>query len=347
MKKQVVAGVLVATVALSMMLTACGNNNVEENSNEMAQNSEEGKEELFPAGGKLGFSTATLGSEFFYRLDESTRKLMEDNGYEMVTVSNEGNTATQIADIENLISMNCDSIVLFTVDNNAIADVCRKAISQGIEVYPISSWFEDKDTYTICMGTNEYDEGVAEAKMAAEWIEKTFPDAENGSIEVAVIGTSMTEDTQARTDGLTSITDYTSKAKVVEVFDAAAAMEPNIKSQEFADIIYSKYPDCKVVLTYADGYGLGVNEVYMKDSSLDREHFAIFVIGDSEAALQAIKDSKTNEGLIRGTLKPVPLDESIYKLVTGQMNDMADEKGYIRTSSKPAITAENIDDFLP
>lgn len=66
-----------------------------------------------PSGSKIGFSTLTLAAEFFSVLDESVHEYLERDGYEVVTLSCEGNAATQVSDIENLISMNCDAILLF------------------------------------------------------------------------------------------------------------------------------------------------------------------------------------------------------------------------------------------
>ena len=303
-------------------------------------------EEWFPKGSKLGMSTMTLGAEFFSALDESMHEYFEQGGYEMVTVSFEGNAATQVSDIENLMNMGCDAIMLFVSDREAVKDVCRKAVEQGIKVYPIATWMDDRSTYTYCQGTDQYQTGVGAAEMAADWIEATFPDAADGSIEVAVIGNSQTEDSQARTDGMYTIEQLTSKAKVVEMFDLSGATDANMKAQEYADIMTGKYPDLKVILAYGVDSELGSNEVYMRDASLDREHFGIFGVDSSMVAYEQIGLSRNNESVIRGTYNlGDDLAMSMYCLATGQNNKYADENGYI---SEPGtkVTAENVDSFL-
>ena len=302
-------------------------------------------EERFPAGSKLGFSTPTLASEFFLGLDEEIHEIFEENGYEVVTISYEGNAAQQVADMENLANMGCDAITLFTMDETAISDICKKFEDEGINIYP-NALFKDPETYTFCLSQDEFAVGQATAQLAVDWIEKTFPDAEDGSVEVCVVSTTMTEAIIENTNGMIETLESCPKVKIDEVFDAADAMDPNSKTQEFADIATAKYPNCKVFVTYGDEYAYGVCEVYNRIPDLDREHFGVFTAGNSQLLLNMIKDSETNDSLIRGTYAPSgSTAEHIYKVVTGAYDDIADENSYIFTPGEP-ITANNVDEYL-
>lgn len=299
-----------------------------------------------PAGSKIGFSTLLLSSEFFAALDEDTHKYLEADGYEVVTVSCEGNAATQVSDIENLISMDCDAILLFPADPSAVQDVCAKAVESGIKVFPLATSFENRDAYTYIMGTDQYASGVNCAKMTAAWIDATFPDAEDGSIEVAIIGNTQSAEASDRTDGFYTIEEETSKAKVVEMFDLTGATDTNIKTQEYADVIVSKYPNVKAVMAYGVDAELGANEVFMRDSNLDREHFGIFGVDTSQVGYEQIKLSATNDSLIRGTVNlGDDLAMDIYELITGQLDDLVDADGYIFKPST-IIDISNVDDYL-
>lgn len=303
-------------------------------------------QEWFPAGSKVGFSAMTLGAEFFANLDDTCKEYFTENGYEYVSMSFEMNTATQVTDIENMINMGCDAICLFVSDEAAIVDVCKRALAEGIKVYPIATWVKDREAYTFCQGTDQRKTGVGTAQMAADWIEKTFPDAEDGTIEVVVIGNTQTEEANDRTEGFYEVENFTSKAKVVEMFDLSGATDTNIKAQEYTDIIVSKYPDCKVILCYGVDVELGVNEVIMRTPGIDYEHFAAFGVDTSMVAYQLIADSVNNTSVLRGTYNlGDDLAMSVYRLVTGQNNDLADEMGYISEDGTP-VTAENVADFL-
>jgi ABC-type sugar transport system substrate-binding protein len=298
-----------------------------------------------PEGAKIGFSTITLGSEFFSQLDDACREYFEAAGYEMITVSCEGNSATQISDIENLISMNCDAIVLFASDPAAIEDVCATAVAEGIKVYPIATSFSNRDAYTYIQGTNQYDTGVNCAEMASRWIDETFPDAEDGSIEVAIIGNTQGQEASDRTDGMYTLADINSKVKIVEMFDLSGANDSQVKAQEYADTIYTKYPDCKVVLAYGVDSELGANERFMANG-VNVPEFAIFGVDTSEVAYQEIQKSITNESCIRGTVNlGDDLALNIFDLLTGAYDDLADENGMINTPSTQ-IDASNISDYV-
>lgn len=302
--------------------------------------------EWCPKGSKIGFSTMTLGAEFFANLDDACEKYFTEAGYEYISASFEMNAATQVTDIENMINMGCHSILLFVSDEAAISDVCKRAVAEGIKVYPIATWVKDRDAYTFCQGTDQYKTGVGAATMAADWIDATFPDAADGSVEVVVIGNTATEESNDRTQGFYEVEKFTSKAKIVELFDLAGAADTNIKSQEYTDIIVSKYPNCKVVLCYGVDAELGVNEVIMRTNGIDYEHFAAFGVDTSMVAYQLIADSATNSSILRGTYNlGDDLGMSIFRLATGQNNDLADENGYISEDGTP-VTVENVADFL-
>lgn len=364
--KKIVA--LFMVLALTLSLAACGNSaandtgittDSQESVTEAADATptaaaiaEEAVDQVTSSGrptegnGKIGFSTITLGAEFFSALDAQVHDRFEAAGYEVVTVSCEANSATQVSDIENLITMQCEAIVLFAMDVDAVTDVLVKAKQAGIRVYPIACTIDNRDAYDIILGTDQYATGTSCAEMTAAWIDATFPDAEDGSIEVAVIGNTQSQEANDRTNGMLTITDLTKKAKVVEMFDLSGATDANIKSQEYAEMMVSKYPNLKAIMCYGVDGELGTNEVYMRQSGLNKSEFGIFGVDTSQVAYGLIKQSANDEALIRGTVNLGPdLGLSVYNLVTGAYNDKADENGYV---SEPCtnVTIDNVDDFI-
>ena len=302
--------------------------------------------EYFPKGSKVGFDQATLGAEFFSALDDACRKYFTDNGYEYISMSYEGNAATQVSDLENMINMGCDAILYFVSQEAAVLDVAKKGLAAGVKMYPVATWIQDRDSYTWCIGTDQRATGVGAAQMAADWIDATFPDAEDGSIQVVVLGNTMTAESNDRTNGFYEVENMTSKAKVVDMFDLSGAMDANIKTQEYTDIIVSKYPDFKVILAYGVDAELGANEVLMRTPGLDYDHIAIFGVDTSLVAYQLIADSVNNGSVLRGTFNlGSDLAMDMYNLVTGQFNDLADENGYISSPGTP-VTTENVAEFL-
>lgn len=252
--------------------------------------------------GKIGFSTITLGAEFFSNLDNAVHNRLEAQGYEVVTVSCEGNAAQQVADIENLIAMECEAIFFFATDPDALTDVLLRGREAGIKMYGIACTIENTEAYDKILNTDQYASGVGVAELANAWIEENYPDAEPGSIEVALIVETSTPDSNKRSNGMRTIAELSDKVTIVGEYDLASAADPNLKAQEFAEMMQGQHPELKLILCYGCDSALGSNEVYMRDATLNRDEFAIFGVDTSEAVYNAIAASMNNESLIRGTV---------------------------------------------
>jgi ABC-type sugar transport system substrate-binding protein len=296
--------------------------------------------------GKIGFSTITLGSEFFANLDEAVHSRFEKEGYTVITISCEGNAAKQVSDIENLITMECEAIFFFAVDPDAITDICKKARAAGIKVYGIACTIADTEAYDKIINTDQYASGVAAGEMAADWIEANFPEAASGSVEVALIIYTGNVDGNRRSNGQGTVSEKSSKIKVVAEYDLAGALDSNIKAQEFAEMMQSQYPDLRCIVTYGADSSLGANEVFMRDARLDRSKFAIFGVDTTEVVYGEIKKSITNDSLIRGTVSlGDDLSLNIWDCLIDADLQYMDENKTVFTPVKK-ITPGNIDDYV-
>lgn len=317
--------------ALAMGLTACAETSTNESVS--AEN------------GKIGLSLTTMSGEFMTSFDDNFRKKFGDNGYEVITVSCENNPATQVADLENLITMGVESIFLFAVDPEAITDVMMKARKEGIKVVAMASDFNNIEAYDVNLGTDQMATGVGCAQMAADWVDKVFPDAGESSIEVVIVGSTMSSQASARTDGMYKIEELNPKCKVVEMMDLAGANDMAIKSQEYADLIVSKYPDCKVILYYGESAARGGDEVFLRQPDLNRDEFALFSVDTTDAILESIKLSETNDSLIRGTICfGKDLAESCWNCFTGNYESLTEKKEYLDPIE--LVVPENVSEFM-
>jgi ribose transport system substrate-binding protein len=296
--------------------------------------------------GRIGFSTITLGSEFFSNLDNMVHKRLEDAGYEVITISCEVNAAKQVSDIENLMSMNCEAIFFFAMDPDGMLDVLKRARSQGIKVYGIACTIDDTDAYDKIINTDQRASGVGAAQLMADWVNTTFSNAPNGSVEVAVIVYTASPDGNRRSEGELTVVELCPKVKVVESFDLSGAMDSNIKAQEFAEIMQGKYPNLKGVITYGADSSLGVNEVYMRDAALNRSEFAVFGVDTSQVIYQEIEKSKTGNSLIRGTVSlGDDLSLDVWECLIDADLQYMDAKKNIFKPVKP-ITTAIVGDYL-
>ena len=349
MKKKITFSILITVIFTLLMfgMTSCTNKKTEQGTvNRQAADGQAVSGRPTNGNGKIGFSTITLGSEFFAALDDMVKARLESSGYQLITISAEGSPVKQVADIENLITMNCEAIFFFAMDPDAILDVLKRGRQAGIKMYGIACTIDDLDAYDKIVNTDQYLSGVINAQIAADWIEKTFPNAQDRSIEVALIVHTGSVDSRLRSDGMRTITEICSKAKVIGEYDLVGAADGNIKSQEFAEIMQGQFPNLKCVITYGTDSMLGANEAYMRSATLNRSEFAVFGVDTNMAIYEAIAASVSNGSLIRGTCSlGDDLSLDLWECLIDADLDYLDARKSVLKPGHP-ITPENVFGYL-
>ena len=295
-------------------------------------------------GKKVGFSPVMMSSEFFAGMADDMDAYFSANGMVFSTADANGDVQTQIQNIENFVQMDMDYIIMFAVDASAICDAAIAARAQGKFVINIGTVLEQRDAYDVCINVDQFDSGAVVSEMAAAWIEETFPDAEDGSIEVAIIEERDSDDAIRRSDGLHEIEKLTGKAKVVYVAEQTIT-DGATKAQELADALFLQHPDVKCILTYGTDIAQGSDEIALQKVE-NKDQFAIFTVDTPEFIRNKIKESADNTSMIRGT---VMLGEgapyTCYKLMDGSWMDRVVDGVYAERCI--AITLDTMSEYFP
>lgn len=293
---------------------------------------------------KIGLSVMTLGNEYFMGVKESMETLAAKDNVEVITVSYENDVAKQIEQIENLVTMKVDAIVVYVMEWNSLKDCLREARKKGVKILVVGAIPEEKDCYDMVVTVDQYLVGKTSAELAAKWIDETFPNAPAGSIEVAIFGLSATPDTKQCSDALKEVEKLTSKAKIVNTFDLSGSANWAPKSQEYAELMLIQNPNIKVALCYIDGIAIAVDEVIMRNSTVDKSKFGIFSCGLTEAVCKALIKSKTNESTYRAEAAFSPdSGKEYYEAIMGQL-ELNEDNVYF--SPVFVVTAENAADYI-
>ena len=258
----------------------------------------------------VGFVTFGLGGDFFQMLADTYKATLEEAGWEASYVDGEFNPTAQISAMENYIAQGVNEIVLWSVAPEAMGTVVAQAREAGIKVIAFVAPTEE---YDATMLAEDADIADCLNLLAADWIDKTFADAEDHSVPVAVIScrTAQTGVTQA--DELDKIEDYSSKAKFikeVELQDETAEL-----GQATAENLYISDPDIKVFLTAHNAIALGFNSYFTSLSSpvTDYSDMGIFCVNGDDSTAELIKQSKAGDTPFRGMV------------LTGSVQDTANE----------------------
>lgn len=295
------------------------------------------------AGKKVGFSPVMMSSEFFAGMSDQMEAYFTANGMEYASADADASVETQVQNIENFVSMGMDYIILFAVDASAICDACIAARDAGAFVINIGTVLEKREAYDVCINVDQYESGKVVAQMGADWIEKTFPDAEDGSIDVLVMQSKDTEDNIRRSEGLLEIENLCSKAHIAYITDQVTS-DGMTKAQELAQAAFLEQPNIKCILAFGTDIAQGSNEIAMNQVE-NKDEFAIFSVDTPEFILGLIRDSATNGSLVRGT---VMLGEgtpyTCYQLMEGSWMDRVEDGVYHEECI--AITLDTIDQYF-
>ena len=295
-------------------------------------------------GKKVGFSALMMSSEFFTDMSNQMEEYFTSHGMEYNVADAAGNAQTQIQTIENFTSMGCDYIIAFVVDKASIGDTLKKARENGAFIIVIGTTLEDKDAADVCISISQLESGKVEAQIASDWIDATFPDAEDGSIKVGLLTNSENEDAVARCNGLRTIADINKKVTIVEEHESTQA-EGAAAGQTYAEMELMNNPDLKVILTYGTDQGQGANEAVMANSSINKDEFGVFTVDTAEFIREKVRQSTTGESVLRGTVmlgEGTPM--TCYSLMDGSWSDRVEDGVYNERCI--AITPDTIDQYF-
>jgi ABC-type branched-subunit amino acid transport system substrate-binding protein/ABC-type sugar transport system substrate-binding protein len=284
-------------------------------------------------GKKVCYLIPESGNAFLSGLTEGVKEKFAADGVEVMIFGAEGNATTQYNQIENCISQGvAGMIVMAAIEPEGVASAVLEAKKAGIKVMGVP--VDQQGPYDAIMHTDQYEIGTTMAGMACDWINATYPDAADDSVEVAVIGTKGTENIKKRTEGMETI-DACAKAKLVQFVDVP---ETTISEAVSAtENIFTANPNVKVVLVVGDSGAQGVAQAMAAYAPNNLDEYAVFS-GDVSPDTQE-KLPKCEAGAYRGA---VAIGGSLDDLMQSTYEIM---KGMISGGDYPAETLDPLTTF--
>lgn len=295
---------------------------------------------------KVGITLMNTDSEWQASMADFIVQHLTDSGFEPTLVSGDGDSATQIEQIENFAVMGCGVIVAQLVDPLGSTSVIKQVREQGIKVVAIVFTPEE---YDGLIRADQFGCGKSVAELAADWVEERYPDAEDGSIECAILSSSANDDAIERSEGLYTIEEICPKVKVT-VDQEPTNMNSSETAMSLAENIYLTNPNIKLVLCYNSAGALGVNNYLVSAESPVSDLSEIGVFGNdiAEEVAAAIRDSVDNKSVLRGVNVINGGTEGVAKRVDFVVSGLLDgslPSGYIYYSETDKVTPDNVDDF--
>lgn len=255
--------------------------------------------------------------------------------YDVQVASADGNPNNQATQVENFTAMKVKFMFVMPVESTSLVPKLVAAREAGVLVLVAGGDPGNADAYDSVMMMNQFLSGAYEAWMAKQWVDKTYPDAPDGSIETVVFESSLNSEAVARSNGLKMISEpylknvngefidaagkvvaegnkidnpaYSSKVKVVQTVQAEMFQAGQTAMQN----VLTTNPNVKLVLAYAGDGGMGASQALLDEFAKgpgvsvidDLNKVAVFGVGMIGAEGPAVMDSATNKTVFRGTIR--------------------------------------------
>jgi len=304
-----------------------------------------------PAAGKpiLAVDLMTLDWPMMVSIGETMKKTFGDQ-FDVQVASAELDPVKQAQQVENFTAMHPALLFAIPVEPSSLVPKLVAAREAGVKVYLAGGDPGNPDAYDAVVELNEWNVGLLMAYMAKQWVDKTYPDAADGSIETAVLESTDRPLNLTRTRAVELITEpylkndkgeYVDLAgKVVSEADKVAnpVYSPKVKivataegkdlatSQSATQTFLAQYPNLKLVLGTDSQFGMGASQAIVDEFNKgagsvikDLSKVAVFGAGAFANERQLILDSETNNNSVfRGTIKwgvgDVPVDQDIFAI---------------------------------
>ena len=288
----------------------------------------------------VGLVIPQLNSEWWVTMAAEISEPLEALGIKVEVETSGNDHARQLDLIENFANKGIDGLILFPIGASDIGDTLESLQKQGIRIVTFLNGVDRG--YDAMLLTNHAEVGLSVARMAAKWIDETFPEAEAGSIEVGMITTMMSPESQLQCEAMKEIENLTDKAKIVVSYDLSHD-DPDTKAQDSMEMAFGSYPDLKCMLVYAANKATAIDEVVMRTPGVDPATFGIFTDTYGSEAGKRISMSRDNLSTVRGV--NVNGEGNWGYVAEAMLGNLPLNEENIYYDIVTDITAENIDQF--
>ena len=144
--------------------------------------------------------------------------------YDVQVASADGNAVNQATQVENFTAMKVKLMVVMAVEATSLVPKLIEARQAGVIVMVIGGDPGDPESYDSVMMMNQFLSGYYEAYMAKQWVDATFPDAADGTIETVIFESTLNTEATNRSNGMKMIAEPFMKNVNGEFIDAAGAV---------------------------------------------------------------------------------------------------------------------------
>jgi ribose transport system substrate-binding protein len=277
----------------------------------------------------IGVAVANLQADFFNQIKQSTEAYGKEKGIEIIAVDAKGDSATQVNQIQDLITRKIDALIYIPAGATAAGVPVKAAKAAGIPVVAVDRNAADApgDTFIAT-------DSVVASRTIGEWICKQTGGKGKVGIIQGQLGTTPELD---RDKGFTEAMSKCPGMTVVAKQDSKMWMQD--EGFQIAQDMLQRNPDITVFYGRADALALGAAQA-VKVANVGHKVWVIGFDGDV-AGLKAVRD-----GVLDATMTQVT--QKMGRMAVDSAVELVKGKKLPPTQLQPATltTKENVAGFI-
>lgn len=244
----------------------------------------------------IGASILSLEHPFYITNKEGMEATAKEIGAEVICLDAKFDVATQLSQIDDLISQEVDAIILTPVEAKAAVEMVEMCKSAGIPVIIQTTPVEAETTTQVV--TDNIKLGGLLGENTARFINEEL----NGEAKIALLNYPTFTDCKEQEEGFVKAIEAACPNAEFVASIPSASKEDGVNSM---DDILQAHPEVNIVFAVNDPVGLGA--VQAIEAAGRDDIFTAFLCGGDEEAFQRLaKDPR--EGKIIGTVQLYPYE---------------------------------------
>ncbi|WP_433526650.1 sugar ABC transporter substrate-binding protein [Nocardia pseudovaccinii] len=272
-----IAAVCFAVTSLAFSAAACGKGSSNSNNGQII----------------VGLITKTDTNPFFVKMKEGAQKQADAAGVQLLTAAGkfDGDNASQVTAIENMVNAGAKGILLTASDTKAIVPAVEKARAKGVQVIALDTPTDPQSAVDALFATNNFTAGqlignYAKVVQGDKPVKIAMIDL-NPGVTVGVLRHNGFLSGYGAAQATQDMAQYVTAPNVV---CAQPAQGDQAKSQAAMETCLQKDPDINLIYTINEPSALGA---YTALKTAGKENQALIVSVDGGCTgVQAVRDGK-------------------------------------------------------
>lgn len=285
---------------------------------------------------KIGLTMQTLNGAYFAAQEERFRAMCEEKGYECITADANGDTNTELANVENFITQGCNVVVINPVHAEGSVGATLACQEAGVAVFIMDNSIDSSANYVSMIQSDNYTLGT----LVGEDIANHFGDAEiNMGMLSGNVGNTLGE--ARRTGVVTGIVESqleTMGEAKVNIVTQGWGNWNQAEAQRAAEDMLTAAPEMNCIFAENDDMALGAREACL---AIGREDIIICGADGNKTMYGLIKEG--DQMLATGRNDPYECAEKVIETI--ERWNSGEEVSKLVYLSPVSVSDKNIDPY--